>query len=575
MCRILPYVSFLILDLKWSYTHTSVLERDKGEFMKNIVWTAILASSSALAAADYVPGQIIVKLRDNASLKSLGINAQKLNVDIGNFAVLTINHKESLQGAIDRLNQDPSVEYAEPNFIYKAIGVRENSLTADPQFSSLWGLHNTGNNEPAGGRGNSSSSGVAGADINAINAWKLTKGSRDIKIAVIDTGVDYNHQDLRANMWTNTAEANGKPGVDDDGNGYIDDIHGYDFANNDGDPMDGNGHGTHCAGTIAAEHDNNIQVAGVMAEASIVAIKFLTDQGSGSTADAIKAIDYATKVGVDIMSNSWGGGGFSQALKDAIVRAEKAGIVFTAAAGNSAQNNDSTPHYPSNYDVSNIISVAAHNYNDGLASFSCYGQKTVHVAAPGRNILSTVPGNKTDVFSGTSMATPHVTGVVGLYLAYHGKTDPEQVKNELMASSVYGAAYGRKIIGGGRVDAYNFLSGIKTPRPAKPDPNAWIAQSVDVFETAHPYANGMTSSKTYTVPGAKFIRVVIERHDIEINYDSLKVIDGKGTLVESIDGVGTNVKTEYVSGDTITVEFKSDNSINQWGVKISEVEYIQ
>jgi subtilisin family serine protease len=392
---------------------------------------------------------------------------------------------------------------------------------------------------------------------------------------VIDTGVDYNHPDLVSNIWTNQAELNGKAGVDDDGNGYIDDIHGYDFANKDGDPMDGNGHGTHCSGTIAAQHDNGIGIAGVMAKAQIVGVKFLTDEGSGSAADAILAIDYATKVGVDIMSNSWGGGGFSQALVDTIKRANDAGIIFTAAAGNSASNNDNTPQYPASYNVENVISVAAHNYNDDLASFSCYGPTTVHVAAPGRNILSTTPNNNYEVLSGTSMATPHVTGVVGLYLAQFGKQDPATLRDNLMKSSVYGAAYGRTTISGGRVDAYNFLSGIVTSRPAKPNPNAWISKSVSIFESAHPYANSSNIAKSYRVPGAKFIRATIRKFDIEENYDSLTVVDMNGTSIQRIDGKGANVSTEYVDGDTIELIFESDSSVNQWGFVIEEIEYIK
>ena len=528
----------------------------------------------------YVPGELIVKFKNLKNMNSLG--GLEISKHISkNIAVVKYNEKSSIGSQISKLKQNPNVEYAEPNYIVKAIKMKKsiwenlNSInTNDPKFNKLWGLVNTGNNEPVSSRGNSSTSGAAGADINAINAWGITKGSKAIKIAIIDTGVDYNHPDLRANIWTNTAEANGIEGVDDDGNGYIDDIHGYDFANKDGDPMDGNGHGTHCAGTIAAVHDNGIGIAGVMAEAEIVGVKFLTDQGSGSSADAIAAIDYATKIGVDIMSNSWGGGGYSQALKDSIVAANRAGIIFTAAAGNSASDNNTSPHYPSNYEVDNVISVAAHNYNDGLASFSCYGSNTVHVSAPGRNILSTVPNNSYDVYSGTSMATPHVTGVVGLYLAHNGTTDPKDLREKLMESSVYGAAYGKKTISGGRVDAYNFLTGVVESRPAKPDPASWQRTSVEVFESAHPYVNNGDLSKTYTVPGAKFLRVVIRQHDLETNYDYLSIKDGSGVEVQRVDGKGSDTVTEYVDGDTITVSFTSDTSVQQWGYLIDEVEYI-
>ena len=556
--------------------------------MKKLVMGLLLTTSVSSMAkvknksvdAEYRPGEIIVKLKPAHARSfltrksSYGVKVKELmNLRSGNFVVLNTNNK-SLTDLIAKLNLDPAIEYAEPNYIYRAIGFKNPKKTQDPKFGKLWGLINTGNNEPAGSRGNSSVSGVAGIDINAINAWKITKGSKKVKIAVIDTGIDYNHPDLKANIWTNQAEANGRAGVDDDGNGYVDDIHGYDFANNDGDPMDGNGHGTHCAGTIAAEHDNNIGVAGVMAEATMVGIKFLTDEGSGDTASAIKAVDYATKLNVDIMSNSWGGGGHSQALKESIERARDAGIVFTAAAGNSATNNDIEPHYPSNYKVDNVISVAANNYNDKLAFFSCYGSKTVHVSAPGRNILSTVPNNSYDVFSGTSMATPHVSGVIGLYIAEHGRKDVKQIRTELMRSSVYGKEYSKKIIAKGRVDAHNFLTGVVAHRPYEPSPSDWIS-TTENYESIHPYASDMLSSKSFTIPGAKFIRVKFSKFDMEDNYDFVHVIDSSGNINEKLTGSHSNLISDYVEGDTVELKLISDSSVNMWGYKVSEIQYVK
>tara|TARA_Y100000768_G_C23991331_1_gene693645 strand:- start:10516 stop:12195 length:1680 start_codon:yes stop_codon:yes gene_type:complete len=558
-----------------------------------LVCVSLYAKESKFKIGEMVEGELIIKLKDKQLSKSFyklnGLEVKKnLDLEIGFFQVVQTNAKnnKSLNSLLHSLNQDPAIEYAEPNYKYQVILNKHNQLditdvltnnfaTHDPMYNKLWGLENTGNNEPQSRGTNSSPSGVAGADVNALAAWNITKGDRSIKIAVIDTGVDYNHEDLRDNMWVNTAEANGKPGVDDDGNGYVDDIHGYDFANNDGDPMDGNGHGTHCSGTIAAEHDNNKGIAGVMSQAQIVAIKFLTDQGSGSTDDAISAINYATKIGVDIMSNSWGGGGHSRALEEAIELARDRGIIFTAAAGNSASDNDTDPQYPANYPVDNIISVAAHNYNNQLASFSCYGSDTVHVAAPGRNILSTTPGNTYSVYSGTSMATPHVTGVIGLYLSHHGKVNPKVVRDKLMASSVYAGAYARTTISGGRVDAYNFLTDVVTSRPAKPDDSQWQSKSVDIFTTAHPYAENTSLSKTYTHAGAKFMRLKIEKMEIEESYDSLKIFDGKGNIIQTLDGSHSQITTDYVDGDSITVVFESDSSVNGWGVEINEVDYIE
>ena len=231
-------------------------------------------------------------------------------------------------------------------------------------------------------------------------------------------------------MWVNEAEANGEPGVDDDGNGYVDDIHGYDFANDDGDPMDGHGHGTHCAGVIGADH-NGDGIAGLMGDVQLVGIKFLTDSGSGDTINAIKSIDYATQVGVHIMSNSWGGGGFSQALKESIERARDAGILFVAAAGNSNSDNDKRPMYPATYDVENIISVGAMDGKGNKSSFSSYGETTVHVFAPGSNILSTVPGDAYRKMSGTSMATPYASAALGMLLASYQAFDIRDYKEQL------------------------------------------------------------------------------------------------------------------------------------------------
>lgn len=537
------------------------------------------STNKAYGQGQFVPGEVLVKFKKGNKAnwlrqKHLGFMvAESFDLSFGEFSTLKLNNKAQLEEVIHSLNNHPDIEYAEPNYIYNSIGFKQAQID-DPRFDDLWGLVNTGHNEPVqrGGRG-TQSPGVLGADINAQKAWEITKGSENIKIAVIDTGIDYNHPDLRANMWVNEAELNGIDGVDDDGNGYVDDIHGYDFANNDGDPMDGAGHGTHCAGTIAAEHDNGLGVAGVMANASLVALKFLSDNGSGTSANAIKAIDYATKMNVDIMSNSWGGGGKSQALKEAIERAARAGIVFTAAAGNSGTDNNLKPHYPSNYDVENVVSVAAHNYADEFASFSCYGSKTVHVAAPGHNILSTTPGNTYSVYSGTSMATPHVTGVIGLFLSKHGRTELTNLRDRLMSSSVYNMSYGKKLIGGGRVDAFNFLEGIQSPRPRVPQEQDW--QDVEFsWESDHPYGNYLREDKLVNVPGAKYIRVVIEKYEIELRYDFLQVFDSEGDMIDAVSGAGEDYVSKYVIGDSILIRFDTDPNQSLWGFKIQKLQAV-
>ncbi|MCY4644105.1 MAG: S8 family peptidase [Bacteriovoracales bacterium] len=354
-------------------------------------------------------------------------------------------------------------EYVERNDFYFIDPIDEDPFESldsvytpeDELYSRQWALKNTGTNAL-----DVDAEGRAGVDMNAEMAWGITRGDSRLKIAVIDTGVDYNHPDLVDNMWINEAEFHGEEGVDDDGNGFVDDIHGYDFVHNDGDPMDDHSHGTHCAGIIAATHDQT-GIAGLMGDVQIVAIKFLGRRGGGSLADAVKSIDYAMKVGVHIMSNSWGGGGFNQALYDAIFAAKEKGILFVAAAGNSNNNNDKRPSYPATYDIENVISVGAMDSSGKRASFSSYGAKTVDIFAPGAKILSSVLGGKYKSYSGTSMATPYVSAALGLLLAMEmntfeslmsfGEIKDRLIETSIMEPNLEGRARG------GRVDTYRLL----------------------------------------------------------------------------------------------------------------------
>ena len=245
------------------------------------------------------------------------------------------------------------------------------------------------------------------------------KGDKEVVVAVIDTGIDYNHPDLEGNIWINPGEIAGN-NIDDDGNGYIDDVYGWDFCNNDNDPMDGDGHGTHVGGTIAAATNNGELVAGVAWHASLVGLKFLSDDGWGSTADAIDAVAYCAAMNFPISNNSWGGGGYSQALKDVIAEAAAKGHLFCAAAGNSASNNDKEPSLSFQLRFAQRHISSRFNSSDKLAWFSCYGHKTVDLAAPGEGILSLLPNGGTASYSGTSMATPHVAGAAALLINQSG-----------------------------------------------------------------------------------------------------------------------------------------------------------
>ncbi len=473
---------------------------------KMLLGLSTLAMTTGLVASEapHVPGEIIVKFKagmeknffKSRALSSLGIRELRdINLSYDKLSVLKVSDDKSLTSTLAALKNNPNIEFAEPNFIYSIDPVQSNKnlvkklqkspftdFTAatpdDPDFGKLWGMRNTGSNEPKG------KTGVEGADINALKAWDITRGSRAVRIAVIDTGVDYTHPDLKSNMWVNSKEIPNN-GIDDDANGYIDDVYGYDFANSDSDPMDGNGHGTHCSGTIGAVHNNQTGVSGVMADVSIMAVKFLGDDGSGSLEGAIKAIDYATMMDVDLMSNSWGGGGRSEALLEAIQRASDKGIIFTAAAGNSSSNNDATPSYPASYQTPNMVSVAALTAQNGLASFSSYGRTSVHIAAPGHNILSTVNGGKYDVYSGTSMATPHVSGVLGLLLAKEGRIPHEIMRERLTMTGVPVTALRGKTTTASRIDAYNLLTNTR-PERSGPKDNSWKSREL-VLESAHPF----------------------------------------------------------------------------------------
>lgn len=308
-------------------------------------------------------------------------------------------------------------------------------------------------------------------DMNLPQAWGMCTGSPSVVVAVIDSGIDYNHPDLNAAMWRNPGEVAGN-GIDDDGNGVVDDVYGYNAINNGGDPWDDQGHGTHVGGTIGAVSDNGTGVAGVGWNVRLMAVKFLGSNGYGSLYDALKGIDYVTNMrvnyGVDVRvtNNSWGGGGYYPDLYNAIVRARNAGILFVAAAGNSSVNMDQSAQYPASYDVDNVIAVAAVDSSGAVASFSNYGATTVDIAAPGVAIASTYPGNRYVYLQGTSMAAPHVSGALALLQAYRPSLSMAQMRDALYASAKRLGTIGGKVILNRFVDAYALLlNGQAAPTP--------------------------------------------------------------------------------------------------------------
>ena len=339
----------------------------------------------------------------------------------------------------------PEVEFAEPNY---EISLEDTGpglgpvRPSDPRFAEQWALANDGQN-----------GGKQGADISAMRAWAVTTGSQKVVVAVLDSGVDYTHTDLATNIWVRPA--NVQP-YDDADLGTIQDLHGYNALGNDSDPMDDNGHGTHCAGIIGAEGGNDIGITGVNWKIEIMPLKFMNAGGFGTTKDAIEAINYVIDrkqkgVNVRIISASWGSTQKSRALEAVIRKAYDEGILFVAASGNASTNNDRSPHYPSSYN--NVVSVAALDRNDRLASFSNYGVKSVQIAAPGKDILSTWPGDAYEEHSGTSMATPVVAGVAALIVAKNPRISVDDLRGKVLSSVDQLDSLKGKVATGGRINA--------------------------------------------------------------------------------------------------------------------------
>jgi len=354
------------------------LKMRKSSLLPTILTALILLGLSALIPGhlharddQYVPGEVLVKFKDGtlakdaSKLHSTFKASKKKELPRLRLHHLKIPRQISVEEAIRKYKQDPNVEYAEPNYIQHAL-----ATTNDTLFNELWGLHDPEDN-----------------DIDAPEAWDIITGSDAVVIAVIDSGLAYNHPDFANNIWENNDEiANGD---DDDGNTYVDDIYGWDFIDDDNEPLDLNQHGTHVSGTIAAQGNNGQGITGVMWDAKIMTVRFLGLEGSGSTSDAILAIEYACDKGARIINNSWGSRWDSQSLKDAIDNCPDALFIFSA--GNAGLDNDTFPTYPASYDSPNIISVAATTSTDTLASFSNYGSTSVDLAAPGVDIHSTIP----------------------------------------------------------------------------------------------------------------------------------------------------------------------------------------
>lgn len=414
-----------------------------------------------------VPGEIIVRFRRESKSKALGthlltkktgsqiplsIQAISPALEIVEGLRLAKVNPADTSDALEALRARPDVIYAEPNFIRRAFAVPN-----DPRYPELWGLNNTGQASTSGGN-----PGTPGNDIRAVQAWNVTTGSRSVVVGIIDSGIDINHEDLRDNIWTNPAEI-ASNGVDDDGNGFVDDVNGWDFAHNDATVFDyteptfppsptyagdEDSHGTHVAGTIGATGNNGKGVVGVNWQVSLMSLKALSETAiEGTSAHILNAYSYAKAMrqlwqsssgtkgaNIRVLNNSYGGLGFSQAELDAIRALSAAGILFVVSAGNESLSNDQYPIYPTNYAAPNLISVAASGGGGTKAFFSNFGEGTVNMTAPGEHILSTTPKNTYEFFDGTSMSAPHVTGTAALVCAQFPNITVQKLRSVVMYS---------------------------------------------------------------------------------------------------------------------------------------------
>ena len=434
-----------ILDTDFKYPHVrteEVIDQSTGQ---------------VLYREEMVADHLLVTLengQDPAMLaESLGdgvCSVERVSSDVPLFRVhLSSPTLESLPTKLDLAGDQDMVVAAEPDYIRQGLLVPN-----DPKYldGTLWGLNQ-----------------ASDVDVDAPEGWDVRTTAASMVVAVIDTGVRYTHQDLAANIWVNSGEIAGN-GVDDDRNGVVDDVYGFDAYNNDGDPMDDQGHGTHCAGTVGGVGNNGVGITGVAWGVKMMACKFLSNTGSGTDSDAIRCIDYARAKGAKVLSNSWGGGGANSSLLAAIERCRAAGVLFVAAAGNESNNNDSWASYPASYTTDNIISVAATTRTDGLANFSNYGATSVDLGAPGDGIYSTVSGSNSAyaTYSGTSMATPHVAGALSMIAAQYPTESYSSLISRLLSGTDKIGSLSGKTKSGGRMNLAKSLGTATPPQPIRP-----------------------------------------------------------------------------------------------------------
>lgn len=524
-------------------------------------------------AFDAVPGEYVVLLRPQAELgpvlKALAVD--RLQIEERSIQLIKVPELTSLAVTpiLDQLKHLPEVELIEPNYIYELqVADVSEPLAAsanDPELLKSWGLLNQG--QPDGwGR-----PGRPGFDVGAAKAWPQQTGSKDIVVAVIDSGLNLRHPEFEGNLWINEKESKGVPGVDDDQNGYVDDIHGYDFVNSDGDPMDDHGHGTHVTSIIGAKGDNQVGSAGVAWNLSLMPLKFATKEGKGNLELGLKAIQYATRMGARIINNSWGGQGPSEILTKVVEDANRRNVLFVAAAGNSGWDNAEKPIYPASLKNENVISVAAYDPHGQLWNGSCYGSSTVHLGAPGFDVWG-LWGSQYRKATGTSMAAPHVSGVAALVLSQEPQLNVRELKQRLLETAKSIPPLEGKIMGAGSVDAFYAINR-RIPPPSDANPNLWPNKKPLSISSAHPYVDNQEVEWEVKVEGAKEISLYFETFDLESRKDFVELHDQTGRKLFSLTGKTGQGWSPIVSGDRVRVVLKADPFRHGNGFDLTQVAY--
>ncbi|HUP57642.1 MAG TPA: S8 family serine peptidase, partial [Bdellovibrionota bacterium] len=544
--------------------------------------------------------ELIVKVVSPAALADAARvvdieRTDEIDRELPEWKKLTLRKGTDLEGAIKLLERVGGIAHVERNYVYRAsiagdVKTGFDYVPSEKKFREQWALFNFG--QKVGGR-----AARIGADIGILAAWNHRPGvqhaAKDIQVAVIDSGITLDHPDLAPNIWHNPGEAGEKAtnGIDDDENGYVDDSQGWDWTsmkvggdptsyNGDRFPDDGIGHGTHVAGIIGAAHDGK-GVAGINASVRLMALKFLGQDGSGSTEWGASAILYAVRMGADVINASWGGGGDSLLLRQVIRHAQDKGVLFVAAAGNSSLDNDVMASYPANYpDVFSVVSTDAW---DEVSIFSSFGRTKTQIAAPGETILSTFKHSlfnraNLSALSGTSMATPQVTGVAAMLMGlYPGKfrRNPEAVKKRIMETSDIQGHLLARTASGGRLNAFHAVTGAITPGHYPEEGIDWTREVEAAIESPHPYTNGAELEWKLSHPGAKWIRLRFGRHSLERVNDYVEVRDRDGQLVDVLTGYGLTAWSRPVRGDGVTLKLVSNGFVTGWGFELTAYEVVE